>query len=158
MIKQSAGLLLYRLKNKIPEFFLVHPGGPYWAKKEISAWSIPKGELGPTEHPLEAAIREMKEETGISLDIPVENFIPLSPVKQNPGKTIYAWALQSDIEPSPIRSNVFEMEWPPRSGKKKQFPEIDKADWFNFAEARKRIVIGQVPLLEEINQRLKKSY
>ena len=154
MIKKSVGLLFNRFKKKIPEFFLVHPGGPYWGKKDTSAWAIPKGEIEENEDHIKAAIREMREETGILFDIPIENFFQLSPAKQNPEKIIFVWAAEADFEATLIKSNLFEIEWPPKSGKKKQFPEIDKADWFNFEDAKKKIVSGQVPLLEELKRKL----
>lgn len=156
MMKRSAGWLLYRFKNKLPEFFLVHPGGPYWSKKDKASWSIPKGEIQENEDPIKAAIREMKEETGISPDISAKTFIQLSPVKQKRQKIIFAWAAEADFEPLQIKSNNFEMEWPPKSGKMLQFPEVDKAGWFKFEDAKTKIVTGQIPLLEELNQKIKK--
>lgn len=156
MMKRSAGLLLYRFKNKIPEYFLVHPGGPFWEKKDIGAWSIPKGEVEENEDFLKAAIREMKEETGISINISTDKFIQLSEVKQNPAKIVSAWAAEADFDESSIKSNSFEMEWPPKSGKKESFPEIDEAGWFSFEDARKKILPGQTQLLEELNRKLEK--
>ncbi len=153
-MKTSAGLLLYRFKKKEPEFFLVHPGGPFWKNKDIGSWSIPKGEVEENEDYLAAAIRETKEETGISIDISPEKFIPLAKVKQNPGKIIYAWAAEGNFEAEHIKSNLFEMEWPPKTGKKQSFPEVDKADWFGFEEARKKILQGQTPLLEKLLSKL----
>lgn len=156
-MKKSAGLLLYRYRNEIPEFFLVHPGGPFWQKKDIGAWSIPKGEIEENEDELQAAIRETKEETGIYVEIAAENFIPLSEVKQNPGKIIHAWAAEIDFDAATIQSNLFPMEWPPKSGKKQSFPEVDKAGWFSFEEARKKILPGQTALLEELEKKLQKK-
>ncbi len=153
-MKTSSGLLLYRFKNNITEFFLVHPGGPFWQKKDIGSWSIPKGEIEENEDHLEAAMREMKEETGVSLDPSGYSFFQLSPVKQNPSKIIYAWAAEADFESEQIKSNLFKMEWPPKSGKEMSFPEIDKAGWFCFEEARKKILPGQTPLLEELTNKL----
>lgn len=153
-MKRSAGLLLYRFKNGIPEYFLVHPGGPFWKMKDIGAWSIPKGEVEENEDHLQAAIREMKEETGISIRISQENFMVLPEVKQNSGKVISAWAAEADFDKLHIKSNSFEIEWPPKSGKKQHFPEVDKAGWFNFDEARKKILPGQTPLLEELQQKI----
>ncbi len=149
-MKRSAGLLLYRFKNETPEYFLVHPGGPFWKNKDIGSWSIPKGEIEETEDHLSAAIREMKEETGIFINIPNEKFIALKEVKQNPAKIISAWAAEADFDASKIKSNLFEMEWPPKTGKKQSFPEVDKAGWFGFEEARKKILPGQTPLLEQL--------
>ena len=151
MTKKSAGILLYRFQNNLTEVLLVHPGGPFWAKKDWGAWSIPKGEFGPGENPLDAAKRELEEETGIK---PEGNFIELTPAKQKSGKLIYTWALEKDIDPADIKSNSFEIEWPPNSGKKKSFPEIDRAAWFNMDEARNKIIDGQVPLINELEAKL----
>ena len=152
MSKKSAGILLYRTKNKIVEVLLVHPGGPFWIKKDAGAWTIPKGELNENEEPFDAAIREMKEETGIILK---GNYLELTPVKQKAGKLVYAWANEQDIDPSEIKSNEFEIEWPPKSEKKKLFPEIDKADWFDIKTAKEKINPGQLPLIEELIIKLK---
>jgi predicted NUDIX family NTP pyrophosphohydrolase len=151
MTKKSAGILLYRFSNNSTEVLLVHPGGPFWTKKALGAWSIPKGEFEPGEDPLDAAKRELEEETGIKAD---GYFIELTPVKQKSGKLVYAWALQKDIDPANIKSNSFEVEWPPKSGKKKSFPEIDKAAWFNMEEARSKIIDGQMPLINELEAKL----
>ena len=151
MPKKSAGILLYRLHNKLPEILLVHPGGPYWLKKDDEAWTIPKGELNEDENPLDAAIREMEEETGIKVG---GHFIELTPVKQKSGKLVYAWALEYDFNPAEIKSNTFEIEWPPKSGKKKTFPEIDKAAWLGIDEARKKINPAQVALIDELEKKL----
>ena len=151
MTKKSAGILLYRFHNNLTEVLLVHPGGPFWAKKDLGAWSIPKGEFGPGEDPLDAAKRELEEETGIKAE---GNFIELTPVKQKSGKLVYAWSLQKDIDPAVVKSNSFEMEWPPKSGKVKSFPEIDKAAWYAMDEARKKIVEGQMTLLIELEAKL----
>jgi predicted NUDIX family NTP pyrophosphohydrolase len=151
MAKVSAGLLMYRKKDEAIEFLLVHPGGPLWAKKDLGMWSIPKGELGPDEDPLEAAKREFREETGF---IPSGQFIPLAPVKLKSGKTIQAWAFEGDCDPSAIRSNAFSMEWPPRSGKQQEFPEVDRAAWFDIEAAKKKINQGQAALLEELGKML----
>lgn len=149
--KKSAGILLYRFPTNGKEVLLVHPGGPFWAKKDDGAWSIPKGEFGAGEDPLDAAKRELEEETGIKAD---GNFIELTPVKQKSGKLVYAWALQKDIDPAAIKSNSFEIEWPPRSGIKKSFPEIDRAAWFAMNEARNKIIAGQAPLIDELEVKL----
>lgn len=147
MPKQSAGILLFRLAQYGPEFFLVHPGGPFWAKKDLNSWSVPKGEFTEGEEPLSAALREFEEETGQSLS---GDCIPLTPVKQKGGKIIYCYACNGDIDPSTIKSNYFEMEWPPRSGKKQSFQEVDKAGWFDAEAARKKILTGQIPLIDEL--------
>lgn len=145
--KKSAGLLLYRWRNGELEIFLVHPGGPFWARKDDGAWSIPKGEIAENEDPLKAAKREFFEETGFEAD---GNFIALTPVKQAGGKWVYAWAVEGDCEAGAIKSNIFLMEWPPRSGDKKEFPEVDRAGWFPLEAARQKILKGQVSLLEEL--------
>ena len=153
MSKKSAGILLYRITKKNLEIFLVHPGGPFWKNKDEGAWSIPKGEFD-NEEPLDAAIREMNEETGI---IVKGSFIELTPVKQKSGKLVYAWALEHDIDPSQVKSNEFEMEWPPKSGTKKSFPEIDRAEWFDLKTTKEKILGAQWPLVEELREKLKLS-
>ncbi|MFA5897633.1 MAG: NUDIX domain-containing protein [Hyphomicrobium sp.] len=152
MAAKSAGLLMYRRAQDRPiEVFLVHPGGPFWAKKDLAAWSVPKGEYKDDEDPLDAARREFEEETGMEAEEP---FLPLSAVKQPSGKIISAWAFSGDFDPARLRSNTFEMEWPKGSGRIKEFPEVDRADWFTIAEARKKILAGQVPFLDELCQKL----
>ena len=130
---------------------LVHPGGPFWAKKDDGAWSVPKGEFDDSEDALSAAKREMEEETGIKAE---GNFIELTPVKQKNGKMVYAWALEKNIDAADIKSNSFEIEWPPKSGKKKSFPEIDRAGWFTTEEAMKKILAAQLPLINELKNKL----
>ena len=147
--KESAGLLMYRLRNSALEVFLVHPGGPYWAKKDQGAWSIPKGEFGEGEDGLEAAKREFREETGL---VPQGSFIALSPIKQAGGKTVYGWAVRGDCDAKTIASNTFTMEWPPRSGNRQEFPEVDRAEWFAIEVAKEKILKGQVRFLEELEQ------
>lgn len=151
MAKQSAGLLLYRYVHGTLQVFLVHPGGPFFARKDAGVWSVPKGEFDPLEDPLDAAKREFQEETGF--DLPVE-FVALSPIKQKSGKQVYVWACPHDVAPGALRSNTFEMEWPPRSGARQSFPEIDRGDWFALAEAGTKINAGQLPLLNELAARL----
>jgi predicted NUDIX family NTP pyrophosphohydrolase len=146
-LKKSAGILLFRLNHHVPEVMLVHPGGPFWTNKDTGAWSIPKGEFEESEIPLEAAKRELIEETGL---VPVGPLMELTPVKQHSGKIVYAWAMHQDADISKITSNSFETEWPPKSGKIKAFPEIDKASWFPLAEARLKIIAGQLPFLSEL--------
>ena len=153
MAKQSAGILLYRRTHGRLEVFLVHPGGPFWAKKDLAAWSIPKGEFTPDEEPREAARREFEEETGIPLPADA-TFTPLTPVKQSGGKVIHAWAVDGDCDPARIESNSFSMEWPPRSGKQQEFPEVDRAEWFPLEVAREKIHKGQAALLDELVRRL----
>lgn len=147
MSRKSAGILLYRTRKKALEVFLVHPGGPFWAKKDVGAWSIPKGEFSDNEDPLEAAKREFREETGHSVS---GEFIPLSPSKQKSGKWVYAWALLQDLDARNIRSNTFEMEWPPRTGKKIRVPEVDEAAWFTIEVALEKINEGQAVFLDEL--------
>jgi len=151
MTKQSAGILLYRVKNKLLEVFLVHPGGPFWQKKDAGVWSIPKGEFAVGEDPLEAGKREFTEETGISLS---GYFMELTPVKQKSGKLIYAWAIEGDIDHATISSNTFKMEWPPKSGNFQEFPEVDKGEWFSFNESKEKIIPSQFLLIEELGKKL----
>ena len=149
MPKHSAGLLMYRFRGGVLEVFLVHPGGPYWAKKDLGAWSLPKGEYTPDEDALAAARREFTEETGF----PAEGeFLPLTPLKQPSGKIIAAWAFQGDCDPGGIKSNTFSLEWPPRSGRQEEFPEIDRAGWFTLEEAKVKIIKGQMGFLEELEK------
>jgi predicted NUDIX family NTP pyrophosphohydrolase len=143
----SAGLLMYRLRKGVPEVFLVHPGGPFWSGKDAGAWSIPKGIIDADEDPLSAARREFEEETGFNVS---GNFIRLSSVRLKSGKVLLAWAVEGNCDPSGIKSNTFLMEWPPRSGRQQEFPEVDRAAWFAVDEAKKKINQGQVPLLEEL--------
>ncbi len=147
MPKHSAGLLMHRLRQGVLEVFLVHPGGPFWAGKDAGAWSIPKGEFEPWEDPLAAARREFTEETGLTA---AGEFLPLTPLKQPSGKVIHAWALAGDCDPGAIRSNTFSLEWPPRSGHRQDFPEVDRAAWFPLVAAREKIIRGQAPFLEEL--------
>ena len=147
MPRTSAGLLPYRRREGRLEVFLVHPGGPFWRNKDLGAWSIPKGEFKPGEDPLGAARREFQEET--SFDVPGP-FTALSPVRQTGGKIVHAWASEADLDPARVVSNTFTMEWPPRSGRQQAFPEVDRAAWFPLDEARRKILSGQVPLLEQL--------
>jgi predicted NUDIX family NTP pyrophosphohydrolase len=147
MSKTSAGLLLFRHTAGRLEVLLAHPGGPYWAKKDDGAWSIPKGEFSEGEEPLAAAIRECGEELGCAIEGP---FLPLDPVTQSGGKTVWAWAVRADFDPSALRSNTFAMEWPPKSGRMQEFPEVDRAAWFDEPTARRKILKGQAPLLDQL--------
>ncbi len=151
MPKKSAGLLMYLRHNGVLQVFLAHPGGPFWAKKDLGAWSIPKGEYSPEEDPLSAAKREFEEETGLKAYGP---FAPLTSIKQPSGKIIQAWAFESDCDPKSIKSNTFSMEWPPRSGKVQEFPEIDRGEWFDIEKAKQKIQPGQVGFLVELPQLL----
>jgi predicted NUDIX family NTP pyrophosphohydrolase len=152
MPQQSAGIVLYRIQNDRIEVFLVHPGGPYWSKKDDGAWSIPKGEFNESEEPLAAAKREFQEETGIKIS---GEFIQLNPIKQKAGKMVYAWAVEGDIDPAKVKSNSFEIEWPPRSGKMKSFPEIDKAAWFHVGDAQKKIIAAQSAFIKELESKIR---
>jgi predicted NUDIX family NTP pyrophosphohydrolase len=147
MPRKSAGLLLFRQRAGELDVLLVHPGGPFWAKKDEGAWSIPKGEIQEGEDPLAAAKREVAEELGVAAD---GDFMPLAPVRQPGGKIVQAWALEADLDPSDITSNTFQMEWPPRSGRQQTFPEVDRAAWFTISEARSKISRGQLPLLDAL--------
>lgn len=149
MPKQSAGLLMFRWRGSGLEVLLVHPGGPYWRRKDLGAWSIPKGEFSQGEDPLAAAVRELEEETGIQAGGP---FIELGYLKQSGGKTVHAWAFEGDCDPSTITSDTFTMEWPPRSGKYQAFPEVDRAEWFALDEAREKILKGQRGFLDKLGR------
>lgn len=149
--KKSAGILPYRIHNKKVEVLLAHPGGPFWKNKDDGAWSIVKGEYNDEEKPLSAAKREWQEETGMKIS---GKFISLKPVRQKSGKDIIAWAVEADVDATEIKSNSFEIEWPPKSGKKQSFPEIDKAAWFTLDEASEKINPAQAALLVELQQHL----
>ena len=154
MPKRSAGLLMYRYRGGVLEVFLVHPGGPFWAKKDLGAWSIPKGEYGPDETPMEAARREFGEETACPSQV---DLLPLTPLRQPSGKLIAAWAFQGDCDPESSRSNTFSLEWPPGSGRQQEFPEVDRADWFPLEEAKNKITRGQAGFLEELQKIVEKE-
>lgn len=157
MPKKSAGILWYRFLNNQPEVFLVHPGGPYWRKKDLGTWSIPKGEFEANEDSLLAAKREMLEETGINADLLSSEYVELDSVRQASGKVVFAWAAQGDFDPLLIQSNLFEMEWPPKSGKTASFPEVDRAAWFSMEVAKEKIVAGQSPLIIQLEILLEKA-
>ncbi len=151
-MKQSAGILLYKKENEELKFLLVHPGGPFWAKKDKGAWTIPKGELSENENALDAAKREFFEETGTALS---GKCIELKPVKQKGGKLVLAWAAAGELDVEKLNSNTFEIEWPPRSGKLKIFPEVDKAAWFTAQEALEKILPAQQVFIHELTGLLK---
>lgn len=151
MAKQTAGILVYRRRKGAIEVFLAHPGGPFWAKKDLAAWSIPKGEFLDPEAPLDAARREFAEEIGQSV---AGEFIALTPLKPKGGKIIYAFAVEAEVDATKVESNLFEMEWPPKSGKMQSFPEVDRASWFGIEDARTRLHKGQLPILEELVAKL----
>jgi len=145
--KLSAGILMYRKRDGLLDVFLVHPGGPFWQRKDTGAWSLPKGEYLQEEDPLSAAIREFEEETGIKPD---GEFVALGEIRQPSGKIVTAWALQGDCDAACVRSNLFSMEWPKGSGKMREFPEVDRAGWFSTAEARGKILKGQSGFLDRL--------
>jgi predicted NUDIX family NTP pyrophosphohydrolase len=149
MPRVSAGLLMYRIQDGKLQVLLVHPGGPWFLNKDDGAWTIPKGEIEPGEDLLEAAKREFEEETGIT---PTGPFFALTPIKQKGGKIVHAWAFQGDCDPSTICSNTFTMEWPPKSGRQIEFPEMDRADFFEVAEAGRKINAAQMALVLECEQ------
>jgi predicted NUDIX family NTP pyrophosphohydrolase len=151
MAKRSAGLLMYRTSSGRLEVLLVHPGGPFWARKDIGAWSIPKGEYEAGDDALQAARREFLEETGTTAAGP---FLPLAAVRQASGKIVTAWACEGEFDPATLVSNEFELEWPARSGRMQRFPEVDRAGWFPLDEARRRILKGQLALLDELEEKL----
>jgi predicted NUDIX family NTP pyrophosphohydrolase len=150
MAKQSAGLLVYRKRGNALEVLLVHPGGPFWKNKDAGAWSIPKGEFADGEDPLDVARREFQEEIGTSIS---GVMLPLEAVKQRGVKTVYAWAVEADADVSQIKSNMFTIEWPPRSGKQQEFPEVDRAEWFDLTAAAEKINTGQRQLIEQLQSK-----
>jgi predicted NUDIX family NTP pyrophosphohydrolase len=147
MPPQSAGILLFRRTGGIVQFLLVHPGGPFWAKKDAGAWSIPKGLYEEPENAVDAARREFWEETGVTI---TTDLVELGKFKQPGGKVISAWAAESDFDVAELRSNAFSLEWPPKSGKRKEFPEVDRAGWFSLIEAAAKITKGQLPILMKL--------
>jgi predicted NUDIX family NTP pyrophosphohydrolase len=148
--KHSAGILLYRLTETGPELLLVHPGGPFWAKKDGGAWTIPKGEVEDDEETVACALRELREELGAAPEVERETLIELGSVRQKSGKLVDAWAAEGDFDPAALASNSFEMEWPPRSGNRQQFPEVDRAEWLSPAAAREKILPAQQPFLDRL--------
>ena len=150
--RRSAGIVLYRVGDGGLEVLLVHPGGPFWAKKDLGAWSIPKGEYEPDEDPQACALREFEEETGTRP--PATELIALGAVVQKGGKEVTAWAARGDLDPASVRSNTFTMQWPPRSGREQEFPEIDRAQWFALDAARAKLVSAQVELLDRLAERV----
>ena len=144
---KSAGVLAFRKQGRTLEVLLVHPGGPFWRNKDLGAWSIPKGEFDDTEDAETAARREFAEEIGTALSVPL---IPMGEIRQRGGKTVIAFAVETDVDVGQIKSNIFEIEWPPRSGRRQSFPEIDRAEWFGLKMAREKINAAQVPFLERL--------
>ena len=151
MPKQAAGILVYRIKNKRLEVFLVHPGGPIHKNKDIGAWQIPKGEFESDEQPFDAAKREFTEETGQEVD---GKFIELKPAKYKSGKIVFAWAVEGEVDENKITSNFFSMEWPPKSGRQQEFPEVDRGKWFTVEEAKQKILPALVPFIDELVEKL----
>jgi len=147
--KKSAGLLLFRRRDRL-EVLLVHPGGPLWGKKDEGAWSIPKGEIDVDEDPLRAARREFEEELGSQV---TGEFVQLTPIRQASGKWVYAWAVESDFDTATLKSGTFEMEWPPKSGRRGSFPEVDRAEWFTIEDAKRKINPAQIALLDQLSSR-----
>jgi predicted NUDIX family NTP pyrophosphohydrolase len=145
--KQAAGILLYRQGPRGLEVLLAHPGGPLWAKKNLGAWTIPKGQFGDSESALDAAKREFEEEMGSAAN---GQFAELGSIKQPSGKVVHAFAAESDFDVTTVKSNLFTLEWPPRSGRNGQFPEVDRAEWFSIEEARQRILKGQEPFIDRL--------
>jgi len=149
---RSAGIVLYCYRDGELRVLLLHPGGPFWARRDEGAWSIPKGEYGADEEPLQAAQREFLEETGAAVHGP---FLPLDPIRQRSGKIVTAWAAAGEFDTAALRSNPVTLEWPARSGRLQQFPEVDRAGWFTLAQARQKILPAQVPLLDQLAERLR---
>jgi predicted NUDIX family NTP pyrophosphohydrolase len=151
--RRSAGIVLHRDGPRGREVLLVHPGGPFWAKKDLGAWSIPKGEYEEGEEPLANALREFEEETGTRLEASADP-VELGTVVQRGGKEVIAWAIPGDLDPASVRSNTFTMQWPPRSGRQAEFPEIDRAAWFGVDEAREKLVPAQAELVDRLVERV----
>jgi len=152
--KRSAGILLFRRNGGSPQFLLVHPGGPFWAKKDGGAWSIPKGQIEDEEEPRACAMRELEEELGWAPELDPEQLIELGRVRQKAGKVVEAWAAEAEFDPATIASNTFTMEWPPRSGKQQEFPEVDRAGWFGLEAAREKILPAQAEFLDRLLERI----
>jgi predicted NUDIX family NTP pyrophosphohydrolase len=152
--KRSAGILLFRRNGGEVEFLLVHPGGPFWAKKDAGAWSIPKGQIESEEEPRACAIRELEEELGPAPELDLEQLIELGSIRQRAGKVVEAWAAEGEFDPAALASNTFSMEWPPRSGGQQEFPEVDRAEWFDLATAREKIIPAQAEILDRLLEQL----
>jgi predicted NUDIX family NTP pyrophosphohydrolase len=152
-MRQSAGILLYRVPAAEPEVLLVHPGGPFWAKKDLGAWSIPKGEAADGEKLLAAALRELGEELGAPPEIAPEELLDLGSVRQH-SKVVHAWAAEAEFDPAELRSSTFKLEWPPRSGRRQEFPEVDRAEWFGPNRAKEKLIPAQAAFVERLLERL----
>lgn len=155
--KRSAGILLYRSVAGAPQLLLVHPGGPYWAKRDEGAWTIPKGEYEPGESPRDCALRELGEELGAAPEIDPGSLIDLGAVRQKSGKVVEAWAAEGEFDPAQLRSNTFALEWPPRSGEEREFPEVDRAEWLAPERARAKIIPAQAELIDRLLEHLRGS-
>jgi predicted NUDIX family NTP pyrophosphohydrolase len=155
-IKRSAGILLFRRDGNEAEFLLVHPGGPFWKKKDEGAWSIPKGQIESDEEPQACAIRELEEELGPAPELDLEQLIELGSIRQRAGKVVEAWAAEAEFDPATLDSNTFSMEWPPRSGSRQEFPEVDRAEWFDLDTAREKILPAQAEFLDRLLAELKR--
>jgi predicted NUDIX family NTP pyrophosphohydrolase len=153
-MRESAGILLFRIATGEPEVLLVHPGGPFWAKKDLGAWSIPKGEREDGEDPRDCALRELEEELGVAPAFAADSLIALGSVRQKAGKVVHAWAAEGDFDPAALRSDTFTIEWPPRSGAEREFPEIDRAEWFAPAAARQKILAAQAVFIDRLLERI----
>jgi predicted NUDIX family NTP pyrophosphohydrolase len=153
--KHSAGILLFRRSESgAVEFLLVHPGGPFWAKRDLGAWAIPKGQLEQGEDPRDCAMREMREELGAAPALDLDQLIELGSVRQRAGKVVEAWAAEAEFDPATLFSNSFTMEWPPRSGSEQEFPEVDRAEWFGLEQARRKILPAQAAFLDRLLEHL----
>ncbi len=150
MTATSAGILPFRRGAESLEVLLVHPGGPFWARKDEGAWSVPKGELDPGEESRACALRELEEELGSSLGLGAEQLVELGSVRQKSGKLVHCWAAEADFDPTALRSSTFEIEWPPRSGGRREFPEVDRAEWFRPEEARRKINPAQAEFIDRL--------
>ena len=152
--RRSAGIVLHRVADRGPEVLLVHPGGPFWRRKDTGAWSIPKGQIEAEEEARACAIREMEEELGAAPQVDPEQLLELGSIRQRAGKVVEAWAAEADFDPTALASNTFSMEWPPRSGNEQEFPEVDRAEWFEIEKAREKILPAQAELLDRLLERL----
>lgn len=157
MAATSAGILLFRRQGEAVEVLLVHPGGPFWAKKDLGAWSVPKGEVDEGEELRACALRELEEELGSSLGLVPGDLTELGAIRQKGGKLVHCWAAERDFDPAELRSNTFRMEWPPRSGREREFPEVDRAEWLDPEEARRRINPAQAELIDRLETSLIRS-
>ena len=154
---RSAGILLFRRTGGGTEFLLVHPGGPFWARRDAGAWSIPKGQIEEDEEPRACAIRELGEELGPVPPLRTDQLLELGTIRQRAGKVVEAWAAEGDFDPARLDSNTFSFEWPPRSGKEQEFPEVDRAEWFALAAAREKIIPAQAEFLDRLLEHLERG-